>query len=877
MSPRVQASLGLLTVILVASAGSKWVTLSRSPIEPGADRIHVKFSLGHDNHAAAFTAATKSATPKSAMRNDGAAGGEVKVGGALKQVRYLEEWHAPYGAVLPSELQQSIQSEIDAMPVEDDGGGRAVNTWTLVGPSGMVLPNGNDKYSGRVLELRYPQSGSDTALRVGTAGGGIWKYLGGGEACLTDDLPTQRIGSFDIDPTSAGTLVAGTGEPWVSTGSGLFMTQDNGFTWQARTLNPQPTGFYRVRYGTPTTIHAGTSHGYYRSTDTGATWPRSTTLQGHVTDLVIHPTNPSVLYLAEWGTGLWKSTNAGGNWTQLAGGLPTTNIGRGAVAIAKSNPNHVYVAFATNSTQNAPLLGVYKTTNGGTSFTNVSPANYLGAQGWYDNVIEVSKTNANEVIAGGVTLMRSTNGGTSWAELTNAALHPDYHALLFDTLNSFWAGHDGGWTFSANRSVWDGYYNRLPITQYYHIDAGTIDSAVLLGGSQDNGISLTTNSGSAWSFNRPGDGAGVTIDPNNSSRLFAIDGVWTGGMAFRRQHSTNKGVSWTRIDTGIQNTSEWFPKIRNDRANPINIWSHANGFVYSSSDYGSNWTQSNTNALPASPLSNLTVSKKSGAGAVVYATLPSTTTGNRLWVQDAGTWAARETGLPNGVQVRKVAVHPSSRDQAYAIINGLSAGLKIFRTTDRGASWGNVSSNLPNVAMADLVAHPTDDLKLYVGSESGCFRTTNGGNTWHKWNNGLPSGIDVREMAYLDFTGQTGQFYVLIGTFGRSIWKREVSGDDPSDVPDEVASIAGVSLEQNAPNPCATTTEIAFSLDRTDEVRLHLFDVSGRRVREIVEARRDAGAHSATLDTRGLANGTYFYRLESGHGATLTRKLQIRR
>ena len=124
-------------------------------------------------------------------------------------------------------------------------------------------------------------------------------------------------------------------------------------------------------------------------------------------------------------------------------------------------------------------------------------------------------------------------------------------------------------------------------------------------------------------------------------------------------------------------------------------------------------------------------------------------------------------------------------------MNGLSAGNKIYRTTDRGVTWTNISGNIPNVPMGDIIAHPTNSNQLFLGTETGCFRTTNGGTTWYRWNNGMPLATIVTEMKWIDSLASVGRFYIVAGTYGRGMYKREITGDDltgvgdPSNLPKE--------------------------------------------------------------------------------------------
>jgi len=784
---------------------------------------------------------------------------------------YFEQWHQPYGAVLEPEMLQRIWSDVQQIPSENDLGVAVVNSWQAMGPFGMQTPGGA-RYSGRILDIDLKNG-----TKVAAASGGLWGFFLIFPVALSDQLSSLAIATIESDPTDQYKMFVGTGEPYIRGGTGMWKTTDGGTTWTQVSLSPVPAGFFRIRMtpGNPTKIHAVTTAGYYRSDNGGSTWTRR--LTGITTDIAFNSANTNIMYTAIWGDGVYKSTDGGDTWSKLtAGGIPTTNVGRTAIAVSESNPNTIFVSIARND--NNEMLGVYRTTNGGTSWSNLSPPeNFLGGQGWYDNVIAICPTNENIVLVGGVTMFRTTNRGLSWTRIDDENLHVDHHAITWHSAGTqVWVGNDGGMSYSNDQgATWTTSANFFPITQYVNFDVGQNNNAVIFGGSQDNGYSGTTNGGSIWRHTLGGDGGGISIDPNDASRVFGTLGVYGGNWAFQRHRSTDFGQSWVGINNGIDPSGQWFHKIRNDKVPPIYLFNNSGPYVYQSTNSGDTWTKLNTTAFPGSEIYNMTVSRYATGGAVVYACLNTTSpAGQQLRVYDNGTWYERSTGFPTSVNVRGVAPHPINANKAYALMQGFVAGQKVFKTTNRGVTWTNITGNLPNVAVGDLVAHPTDDNKLYLGTESGCFRTTNGGTSWHRWNNGMPEATIVTEMAYIDSIAINGRFYVLAATYGRGIWQREVSGDDPTDVEQRRALPDKFELAQNYPNPFNPATTIKFTLPSADRVELAVFDVQGRRVASLLDQQLEAGEHSVHFDGAHLASGVYFYRIQTGK-FTATKKMTL--
>ena len=775
---------------------------------------------------------------------------------------YFSQWHYPYGNMLDPEMLDNIWREVKAMPTENDFALLPVNSWTQKGPFGMDV-SGGAKYSGRVLDI---ENGTASSVRIAAASGGLWQFFLIFPVSMTEDVTSQAIGSFATDPTNQDVIVIGTGEPSQRSGTGMYRTTNGGASWNSVALSPNPSSYYRIRYtpGNPQKIHAASTSGYYRSDNGGTTWTRRYT--GNTTDFVIDPSNANIIYMGVRSDGIYKSTNGGDNWTKLtAGGIPTTNIGRTGLTLCNATPGTVYASLARDD--NSALLGVYKSTNGGTSWSDVSPtSNFLGNQGWYDNVIGVSPTDANIVLVGGVTLWRTSNGGTNWTQITSGSIHVDHHAISWKSDGTaVWNGNDGGFFYSADAGVtWSSAGNLMPITQYVNIDVDQNDARIFGGGSQDNGISLSVNSGTNWDFVLGGDGGGVAMDvaAGNPGRFWITNGVYGGSWAFRRLQTTNNGSNFSFNDNGIDPSGQWYHKIRHDRVAPVYLYNHSDGYVYESTDFGSNWVKKNATVFPAT-VSNLHVSQWGSGGAVLYASLNGATTGQRLHVFDNGTWFERSAGLTTGLSVRGVGTHRTDREKAYAMMNGFSSGNKVFKTTNRGQNWTNISSNLPNVAMGDLIPHPTDDDKLYLGTEMGCYRTTNAGASWHRWNNGMPEANIITEFKYIDSLSSVGRFYIVAGSYGRGMWTREVSGDDPVSVSERGSIPTAFELEQNFPNPFNPATTISYSLPASDRVEIKVYDVRGREVATLVDDIREAGKHNVQFDAAHISSGVYFYRIQT--------------
>ncbi len=737
-----------------------------------------------------FTPSPTAGTSASAAGSPSVDQDQRPEGGPDYERWFFDNWYAPFGAELPRTKLDEIHGSLEAMLKKTDSG---VSTWEFVGPSGMA-DSGGGKYSGRVLDLDITNS---TGLRVAAASGGFFNYINiiGGVHFpfrLTNDLPSQVIGTFSTDPSDEDAILVGTGEPGVRSGTGLYLTDDGGDTWFSIAMSPEPSAFYRIRHDPDDEhlVYAATTAGFYRSADRGVTWHH--TLTGSVSDFVINPWSSNKIHAVVSGDGYYRSLDYGSTWTKFTSGLPNTDLGRGSIALAPSLPSRLYIAFARGSTDE--LLGVYSSTLEGSDWSAITPSvNYMGRQGWYNNVLTVDPANPNIVFAGGVDLLKTTDAGANWSYVSGPDLHADYHAFAWNGDGSeFYAGHDGGVSLSTNRgTTWSSGRNILPITQFYHIDTFPTSTSIYGGGTQDNGVPLTINGGTTWNT-ASGDGGGFAVNPNNAAEMWSAYGVWSSGpLTFRRYRTMNSGTTWSEANTGLPTSTNWFPQLRHDQSSPGMILTNVGGAdlggpgvyearVYASSDGGGVWNNYWGSQFTA-PIDDVTTSNwHISVGRAVYACLSSSTTGNRLWVSSgSGGWIERSSGLPTGHRVRRVVPHPTNTHRAYALMNGLgNLGNKVFMTTDRGGTWTNITGNLPDVPVSDMVVNPYDNDTLILGSAFGCFRSDNGGTTWETWGNGMPNGAIIQDLATIDLTATFGGYWVVAGTYGLSIWKREITDVD---------------------------------------------------------------------------------------------------
>ena len=433
-------------------------------------------------------------------------------------------------------------------------------------------------------------------------------------------------------------------------GAGVLKSMDGGTNWTqlgastfAHPVDPAMGGAWiggiAVQPGNPNIVLAavsffvgGTIGGIYRSADAGVSWTEvsgGTPPNGvAATDVVFEPTSvagtTAIVYAAmgnpfgEPANGIYKSLDSGVTWSKLAGGLPTTNLGRIQFGYAPSTSGGgatLYAAIANASTNSSTLLGTFKTTNGGTAWSpftvtgiaGVVGGNFCSSQCFYDMVLRVDPTNPMHVFIGGsafngntTNLFRSLDGGTSWTDVTAVGdgtfIHPDHHAMAFDKTGTvLYDGNDGGiWSsanFAAATPTWSDLNSTLSIMQFYPGFAVNPSSENdSFGGTQDNGIQQFTG-GLAWTVNTCGDGGAAAYDRGVPTDVYVNCTVRNPPYIRKSVFGGAAGTfvsAINGIDPADASRTPFIPGIAIDRNTPPTLYT-GTFRVYQSTDGASTW------------------------------------------------------------------------------------------------------------------------------------------------------------------------------------------------------------------------------------------------------------------------------------------------
>ncbi len=706
----------------------------------------------------------------------------------------------------------------------------------------------------------------------------------------------------------------------------------------ALAINPRTSGSTAILLAGVRGRGTALPSGIYCSANAGATWAAVFGISGILgTDAVFASDGTAFVALGfpagdAANNGIYKSrvpvssctavtdaanTTPGGTgskWIKqsLPAGTPAASLGRialGILPISSSTGSNatVYAAIADSTTTSSKLLGVIKTTNGGTSWTQPStttPA-FCNDQCFYDLVIGVdpADTTGRTVFAGGAnagtsnTLIRSTDGGTTWTEVaaagSAAGLHVDTHALAFSANGSaLYVGNDGGvWSTTgptASTITWKNLNASLGITQLYpgiSIHPSTPLSG--LGGTQDNDLQQYLGSLVWQSQNIGCDGGFTAIDPGIPSTIygeceylpntspFPIIAVSFTGDQLGNGFVANAGIN--NADRG-----SFIPPFVLDVRNPQTLY-FGTCRVWQTKDGANTWTAISpdvtTSAHPAgcpspsaatSPSGTLTtIAPAPSNSSTVYAGADN---GEIEVTADGGTtWTSIVTAALPTRAVTQIAVDPSNAAIAYATFSGFGTCAvgctgptgHVFKTVNGTAGaatvWTDIDGSvLPDIPVNAIVIDP-DDLThntLYVGTDIGAFFTTTAGttNTWSVL--GAANSLPPSEILGLALHDPSRT--LRAATHGRGVWDLNLGGQALFGI----TSIAPFTANAGAASQPLTVNGNGFT--STSVVNF----AAGGVTTPLATSCATAATCTATIPTAQLLNGTLAQITVTNSGST---------
>ena len=694
-------------------------------------------------------------------------------------------------------------------------------TWRSIGPAAT---------GGRITDIDAVRTaGRPAEIYVATASGGIFKSVNEGVSWtpVFDKAGGMlSIGAIAVAPSNHSVLWAGTGEAdnrqSSSWGDGVYRSPDGGATWQKMGLEEtRHIGRIAVHPDDPGTAYvAAVGHlwgsnperGVFKTTDGGSTWKRVLYRDEHTgaTDVALDPKDPKVVFAALYqrqrkgwgfngggpGSGIFRSVDGGGTWTELKNGLPRGDKGRIGLAISAVDHRVVYAVVE------AEQGGVYRSTDQGETWELLSG---LNPRPMYYSRIVLDPKDASRVYLMGSNrgLFVSDDGGRSFRDIFSG-VHGEDHAMWVDpeNTNRLVIGGDGGVSISFDRGATWLFRMNLPIGQFYNISANNADPFLICGGLQDNGSWCTpsaTHVSYGISFKEAfnvggGDGMHAIFEDERTLLVSSQNGSAVRVDLDTMQRQSIAPVTPPERPGSGQTAYRWYwttPMVVS-HFNPNTIYTGAQQ-VFRSDDRGVSWRtispdltaniDRETLAMMGGPVPPHALSRHDGqanfSALTVIAespldrnllytgsddgTLQRTRDGGQHWTN----LTANVSGLPPMLNISGIVASKHAAGRVYLTVDGHFNDRYdpfVFVSENYGQTWRAIGAGLPQVSVHRIREHPVNANLLVVGTETGVYASFDRGARWTTLGTDLPR-VPVYDLLFQESAGA-----LVAGTHGRSIW-----------------------------------------------------------------------------------------------------------
>jgi len=368
---------------------------------------------------------------------------------------------------------------------------------------------------------------------IGVNNGGVWKTTDAGRTWkpIFDDQPTGSIGDVAVANSNPNVIYVGSGEglqrPDLSTGDGMYRSDDGGKTWRHLGLrNAQQIASIAVSPSNEDHLFVAVlghpygpndERGVYRSFDGGKSFQRILYADENTGAMQVEldPLNPYIVYAVLWAgrqgpwengawqgpkSGLFKSVDGGYTWEKLVNGLPTAaqGLGRIGVAVSRSDTSRLYATVDANGEYG----GIYTSQDGGMTWTQVNRDPRLWGRGSDFAEIKVHPHDADTIFVGNIASYKSTDGGKTFTAFKGAPGGDDYHRIWINPENPdvMLFATDQGATITVNGGdTWSSWYNQ-PTGQFYHVITDNQFPYWVYGGQQESGSAGVASRGSTGSI-----------------------------------------------------------------------------------------------------------------------------------------------------------------------------------------------------------------------------------------------------------------------------------------------------------------------------------------------------------------------------------------
>ncbi len=612
-------------------------------------------------------------------------------------------------------------------------------TWQSVFDNQSTLAMGDVAFSPSNPNIVFAGTGDPNISAYPFVGSGIYKSTDAGITWTYSGLAETRIISkVIIHPTNPNIVFAAAmGSPFErNEHRGLYKSTDGGATWAKI---------------------------FYASNQAG------------VIDMVASVQNPNILYVSAWdrirtnseslssgvSCKVYRTLDGGTTWSNMSG-LPNTDNGRIGLAISPTNASIVTAIIAM---PDGELKGIYRTTNTGGSWTNIaSPVlsqNIYNGMGWYFGKVFISPT--GETFALGIGLWRYKNN--AWENVTEMLnVHVDMHDMAFSGSAAYLTTDGGAYRSNDNGDTWTD-IESLPITQCYHVSVSPHAKGKYWVGTQDNGTIVgNKNKKGDWHTLIGGDGFKVEF-VNSNKRTFFVEQQEGNILVTRDSAASFENAT---LGIAIGDRKAWDMPYMVSPFIGQKCYAGTDKIYRSSLANQLNWqsisidlTKGVTQNDEQFHLISCIEESKLEEGTVYV----GTSDGN-AWIYEQNTWFKINDSLPNRF-VTSIKASPTRKDNVYIAHSGYKDNSNtplLHFSKDKGLSWKSIKGNLPDLAINDICILPKQqDTILFVATDAGIYGTKNSGKEWQRLGNNMPY-VPVYELE-LD----TANRLLVAATHGRSV------------------------------------------------------------------------------------------------------------
>ena len=702
-------------------------------------------------------------------------------------------------------------------PYRSGQNGRAQNLPTLLGKA-LSWRNIGPFRGGRVVAVAGVASDPQTYY-FGGVGGGVYKTTNGGTTWtnVTDGfLNTSSVGAIAVAPSNANIIYVGMGEHAIrgttlSHGDGVYKSSDGGKTWihlgleatrVVSRIRVDPTNadvVFLAAQGTPYVNSA--DRGVFRSTDGGKSWQKVLFVNDATgpSDLVMDTNNPRILYAAIWdhqrkpwylrsggpASGIYKSVDRGETWQKIGAGLPEV-MGRIGLTIAAEH-NRLFALVECD-----PKGGLYRSDDGGNSWTLVNGSWDLMSRPWYYMRLESDPQNPDTIWVMNSQIYKSVDAGKTFSRV--AVGHPDEHDIWINpkSPNTLIVGNDGGATVSYDGGrTWSTQQNQAT-GQFYRVNVDNRFPYWVYGGQQDATtvcIAGATDHGGItekdWYSVGGGESGFIDFDKRNPSLVYA--GSWGGQITEFDQNLRYPRdiMAYPKIGFGLALRER---KYRFNYNAPIVVSQHDPKVIYHAAqkllrtdDRGFSWREISPDLTRPTPETQGIGGGPFWPEGEIYNTITYVAEAPHdakvIWTgsddgvvsltRDAGAnWQSFSLPGLEDALINAIEVSPHDPATAYVAASRYKFNdyrPQIFKTTNFGSSWQRIVEGIAPESWSRVVREdPKHKGLLYAGTETGVFVSLDDGQHWQSLQLNMPV-TPITDLQLHDTD-------LVVSTLGRGFW-----------------------------------------------------------------------------------------------------------